>query len=106
MENEKINLNNISKRLNEITDQLVKLNDEDIECREQEKKINENIHLRQTRLSKSNEKQEKLDKAIDQIRKKYGEDSVRRARFLDGEMNHMAGGLNKEKSRYRQRREE
>ena len=33
-----------------------------------------------------NEKQEKLDKAIDQIRKKYGEDSVRRARFLDGEM--------------------
>lgn len=25
-------------RLNEITDQLVKLNDEDIECREQEKK--------------------------------------------------------------------
>lgn len=47
-------------RLNEITDQLVKLNDEDIECREQEKKINENIHLRQTRLSKSNEKQEKL----------------------------------------------
>ena len=45
-------------RLNEITDQLVKLNDEDIECREQEKKINENIHLRQTRLSKSNEKQE------------------------------------------------
>ena len=26
-------------RLNEITDQLVKLNDEDIECREQEKKI-------------------------------------------------------------------
>ena len=53
-----------------------------------------------------NEKQEKLDKAIDQIRKKYGEDSVRRARFLDGEMNHMAGGLNKEKSRYRQRREE
>ena len=50
-----------------------------------------------------NEKQEKLDKAIDQIRKKYGEDSVRRARFLDGEMNHMAGGLNKEKSRYRQR---
>jgi len=53
-----------------------------------------------------NEKQEKLDKAIDQIRKKYGEDSVRRARFLDGEMNHMAGGLNKEKSRYRQKREE
>lgn len=53
-----------------------------------------------------NEKQEKLDKAIDQIRKKYGEDSVRRARFLDGEMNHMAGGLNKEKSRYRQWREE
>ena len=26
-------------RLNEITDQLVKFNDEDIECREQEKKL-------------------------------------------------------------------
>ena len=47
-----------------------------------------------------NEKQKKLDKAIDQIRKKYGEDSVRRARFLDSEIKHMAGGLNKEKSRY------
>lgn len=52
-------------RLNEITAQFVKLNDEDIECREQEKKINENIHLRQTSLSKSNEKQEKLKQEFD-----------------------------------------
>ncbi|MDO4260924.1 MAG: DNA polymerase IV [Eubacteriales bacterium] len=46
-----------------------------------------------------NEKQERLDRAIDQIREKFGEDSVRRARFLDSEFGHMAGGLGKEKRR-------
>lgn len=39
----------------------------------------------------------KLNTAIDQIRDKYGEDSVKRARFLDSEYDHMSGGLNKEK---------
>ena len=34
-------------RLNELTNQLIKLYDEDIECRRQEKEINENILLRQ-----------------------------------------------------------
>lgn len=51
-------------RLNEITDQLVKLNDEDIECREQEKKINENIHLRQTRLSKVMKNRRSLSRSL------------------------------------------
>ena len=32
-------------RLNEITAQFVKLNEEDIECRKQEKEINETMHL-------------------------------------------------------------
>lgn len=52
-------------RLNEITAQFVKLNEEDIECRKQEKEINETMHLRQTSLSKSNEKQEKLKQEFD-----------------------------------------
>ena len=52
-------------RLNEITAQFVKLNDEDIECRKQEQEINENIHLWQTRLSQSNEKQEEIKQKFD-----------------------------------------
>lgn len=52
-------------RLNEITAQIVKLSDEDIECRKKEKEINENIHLWQTRLSQSNGKQEELKQKFD-----------------------------------------
>jgi DNA polymerase-4 len=39
----------------------------------------------------------KLNQAIDTIRDKFGEDSVKRARFVDSEYDHMSGGLNKEK---------
>lgn len=39
----------------------------------------------------------KLNHAIDQIRCKYGEDSVKRARFLNNECGHMTGGIDKEK---------
>lgn len=42
------------------------------------------------------EKLSKLNAAIDQIRSRYGEDSVKRARFLEGG-SHMTKGLNKEK---------
>lgn len=52
-------------RLNEITAQLIKLNEEDIECRKQEKEINENMHSWQTKLSQSNAKQEELKKKFD-----------------------------------------
>ena len=44
-----------------------------------------------------NKKQEKLDEAIDAIRKKFGDDAVKRATFLGSRMDHMAGGLAKEK---------
>lgn len=47
--------------------------------------------------TKTDEKYEKLNLAIDQIRNKYGEDSVKRARFLDGQASHMSGGINKAK---------
>lgn len=39
----------------------------------------------------------KLNAAVDKIRRKYGEDSIKRARFIDNEYNHMTSGLNKEK---------
>lgn len=38
-----------------------------------------------------------LNKAIDSIRDKYGEDSIKRARFLESDYAHMSGGLNREK---------
>ena len=46
------------------------------------------------------EKQGRLDAAIDRIRQKYGDDSIKRACFLESDVRHMTGGLNKEKRRY------
>ena len=43
------------------------------------------------------EKLSKLDKAVDNIRNKYGEDSIKRASFLKSEVSHMTGGISKEK---------
>ncbi|MCM1415065.1 MAG: DNA polymerase IV [bacterium] len=43
------------------------------------------------------ERLEKLDKAVDQIRGKFGEDAIFRASFLKGNVSHMSGGLNREK---------
>lgn len=63
----------------------------------------EQLDLFQTAKS---EKQGKLDAAIDQIRQKYGDDSIKRACFLESNVHHMAGGLNRERSRLsRQARE-
>ena len=44
------------------------------------------------------EKQERLDKAIDDIRKKFGVDSVIRASFAKSDrIDHMSGGISREK---------
>lgn len=43
------------------------------------------------------DKLERLDKTIDQIREKYGEDAVIRASFLKSNVSHMSGGLDKER---------
>lgn len=40
---------------------------------------------------------EKLDRTIDQIRKKYGEDSIFRASYIGSKVSHMGGGLDKER---------
>lgn len=47
-------------------------------------------------LEKS-DKLEKLDRTIDRLRGKYGEDAVFRASFLKSNVSHMSGGLNKER---------
>ena len=47
-------------------------------------------------LEKS-DKLEKLDRAVDQLRGKYGEDAIFRASFLKSNVSHMSGGLNKER---------
>jgi DNA polymerase-4 len=43
------------------------------------------------------EKLSNLNTAIDSIRKRYGEDSVKRACFIDSDTKHMTGGLHKAK---------
>lgn len=47
-------------------------------------------------LEKS-DKLEKLDRTVDQLREKYGEDAVFRASFLKSNVSHMSGGLDKER---------
>lgn len=43
------------------------------------------------------EKLEKMDAAVDQIRKRYGIDSVMRAAFVGSPIDHMSGGISREK---------
>ena len=52
---------------------------------------------RQTRLfdAQDYEKLSKLDKAVDALREKYGEQALFRAAFLTGDTPNMAGGLSK-----------
>ena len=38
-----------------------------------------------------------LNKAIDNIRSRFGEDSIMRASFLKGNVSHMSGGLSKDR---------
>ena len=40
---------------------------------------------------------EKLNQTIDDIRSRFGEDSVMRASFLQSNITHMSGGLDKER---------
>ncbi|MDR1700723.1 MAG: DNA polymerase IV [Lachnoclostridium sp.] len=44
-----------------------------------------------------NEKLEKADKMVDEIRMKYGVDSIKRATFMDSPIYHATGGISKEK---------
>ena len=43
------------------------------------------------------EKLEKMDATVDRIRGRYGIDSVKRAAFLNSQIDHMSGGISREK---------
>ena len=43
------------------------------------------------------DKLEQLNKTVDAIRGRFGEDSLMRASFLKGNVSHMSGGLDKER---------
>lgn len=45
------------------------------------------------------DKQEKLDSCIDEIRRRFGEDSIKRASFINNKTYHMIGGISKNKRR-------
>lgn len=62
-------------------------------------RLHEGGTLRQMSLFDTTDyaKLEQLDRTIDSIRKRYGIDSVRRAAFLDVPLDHMEGGVSREK---------
>lgn len=88
-----------------ITDELYKCT-----CRLLQESWNQKISIRQlgvhtTKIDNTSfhqydlfdmEKYEKLNKAIDLIRNKYGENAVVRAPFVGYKLEHMAGGISKE----------
>lgn len=43
------------------------------------------------------EKSERWNRTIDSIRRRYGNDAVMRASFLDGQIDHMSGGISRER---------
>ncbi len=43
------------------------------------------------------QKWEEVDKTVDAVREKYGIDSIKRASFLQGAIDHMSGGISREK---------
>ncbi len=47
-----------------------------------------------------NKKDELLNKAIDNIRNKYGYDSIKRSCFLDSGIDHIIGGVLKEEGKH------
>lgn len=62
-------------------------------------RIKDGANIRQLNMfdSRNYEKMERADAAIDSIRKRYGIDSVMRASFLNSPIDHMSGGISREK---------
>ena len=48
-------------------------------------------------LGKDHEKMRHADRMVDIIRKRYGKDAVKRAVFINQPLDHIAGGISKEK---------
>lgn len=59
--------------------------------------IKKQSKLQEEQCQTKHDKCQKLDQAIDQIRQKFGDNAIQRAAFVGGRLNHMAGGLSKEK---------
>lgn len=63
-------------------------------------RVTEGAYVRQLCLFEQEEtfeKKEKLDKTVDSIRKRYGIDAIKRACFLEGKIDHLSGGISREK---------
>lgn len=62
-------------------------------------KVVEDLSMRQLNLFDMNqyEKLKKMDQAVDKIRRRYGDDSIMRATFLNERIYHMSGGICPEK---------
>ena len=62
-------------------------------------RIKDGINIRQLDMfDKTNyEKLEKLDRTVDAVRRRYGKDSIKRAAFVGSQIDHMGGGISKEK---------
>lgn len=62
-------------------------------------RIKDGMDMRQIDMFDSTdyEKLEKMDAAIDRIRKRYGNDAVKRAVFIGSRIDHMSGGISREK---------
>lgn len=62
-------------------------------------RLKDGFHMRQLDMfdTVDYDKFERMDAAVDQIRKRYGIDSVRRAAFIGSPIDHMSGGISREK---------
>lgn len=62
-------------------------------------RLKDNINMRQMDMFDNTdyEKLERLDETIDALRRRYGNDSMKRAVFIGGRINHMSGGISREK---------
>ena len=62
-------------------------------------RIKDNMDMRQLDMFDSTdyEKLERLDATVDRIRRRYGNDILMRAAFLGSNIDHMSGGITREK---------
>jgi len=62
-------------------------------------RVRDGIRIRQMNLFDPTdyEKWERMEKAVDQIRLRYGTDALKRASFIESPIDHMSGGISREK---------
>ena len=62
-------------------------------------RIKDQMDMRQMNMFDATdyEKLEHVDETVDKIRRRYGKDSVKRAAFLGSRIDHMSGGISREK---------